>query len=96
MKGSHNPGKEFAGQVSLKHIFEIAKIKRSVNYLNFLWKDFWAGKADFGIGENRKSVSLVSRWRQLRSASSALHRALVSKLSHSLSYDTTNHIPFTS
>lgn len=47
MKGSHNPGKEFAGEVSLKHIFEIAKIKRSVNYLNFLWKYFRTGKADF-------------------------------------------------
>ncbi|KAL0631564.1 mitochondrial 54S ribosomal protein YmL19 [Maublancomyces gigas] len=36
MKGAHNPGKEFAGQVSLKHIFEIAKIKKSEERLSGL------------------------------------------------------------
>lgn len=29
MKGAMNPGKESVGEVSLKHIYEIAKIKRS-------------------------------------------------------------------
>jgi large subunit ribosomal protein L11 len=33
MKGAHNPGKEFVGEVSLKHIYEIAKIKKSVSNL---------------------------------------------------------------
>jgi large subunit ribosomal protein L11 len=29
MKGANNPGKEFVGSVSLKHVYEIAKIKQT-------------------------------------------------------------------
>lgn len=29
LKGSGSPGKEFVGTISLKHVFEIAKIKQS-------------------------------------------------------------------
>jgi len=30
MKGASNPGKEFVGEVTLKHVYEIAKIKLTV------------------------------------------------------------------
>lgn len=68
MKGAHNPGKESAGQVSLKHIFEIAKIKRSVRcfYLfsssggHRLQTGGYKWKADVLDWEDRKNVSLVS------------------------------------
>ncbi|KAH8150576.1 uncharacterized protein LAJ45_05272 [Morchella importuna] len=39
MKGAHNPGKEFVGEVSLKHIYEIAKIKKSEERLSGLSLD---------------------------------------------------------
>jgi large subunit ribosomal protein L11 len=29
LKGAKNPGKEFVGSVSLKHVYEIAKIKQT-------------------------------------------------------------------
>lgn len=29
LKGANNPGKEFVGSVSLKHVYEIAKIKQT-------------------------------------------------------------------
>ena len=29
MKGANNPGKEYVGSVSLKHVYEIAKIKQT-------------------------------------------------------------------
>jgi len=30
MKGASNPGKEFVGELTLKHVYEIAKIKLTV------------------------------------------------------------------
>jgi ribosomal protein L11 len=33
MKGASNPGKEWVGEISLKHLFEIAKIKHTVGRL---------------------------------------------------------------
>lgn len=33
-RGAHNPGKETVGTVSLKHIYEIAKIKQSEQRLS--------------------------------------------------------------
>ncbi|PGH14128.1 ribosomal protein L11 [Helicocarpus griseus UAMH5409] len=34
LRGTENPGKEFVGKVSLKHIYEIAKIKQSETRLS--------------------------------------------------------------
>lgn len=31
MKGASNPGKEWVGEVSLKHVYEIALIKQTVS-----------------------------------------------------------------
>lgn len=39
MKGANNPGKEFVGgEVTLKHIYEIAKIKLTVRSVNLSYK----------------------------------------------------------
>jgi len=36
MKGAHNPGTEWVGTVSLKHVYEIAKIKKTEQRLSGL------------------------------------------------------------